>query len=451
MSRVYDVIEEMQQATGTNAKIAIMESLKLQPDLERDFLRIVVAAYSPYINFYIKKFILVKEGDGDISDPDNLIVLERLAKRAVTGNAAIKELEDMGNTLSRKSQKVLQMIIKKSFDTGTSIKSINKVWPGKIPVFNVMLCQPLNEKTRKKIVYPCYVQVKYDAARVSVIVKDSKVKYFTRNGKEYLISNRRLDNQFIYMAERMAMNGEVVFDGEIYRDGLDRVKSNSIATKFVRGTASQADSDNVSIVLWDTILFADFQTGKSDIPYGERLMQLQSIVSKMRKNWSLDPHIILAVNKQLHNIEDILEYNDKMISEGEEGVIIKNIDAGWEATRSVNTIKLKEELETELIVMRSAYGINKYKEMCGALECQSSDGLVKVSVGTGLTDKNRTDFAPDNAAVSIIGKIITVKHNGLITDKFGRHSLYLPRFVEIRFDKTAADTLPKIKSEGKRG
>jgi ATP-dependent DNA ligase len=81
--------------------------------------------------------------------------------------------------------------------------------------------------------------------------------------------------------------------------------------------------------------------------------------------------------------------------------------------------------------------------MLGALELESEDGRVKVSVGSGFTDDDRMSITE-----SIIGSIITVQYNQLIENKNGGISLYLPRFVEIRDDKEVADTLDKIKRNG---
>lgn len=455
MSKVYDVINKMQNVSGTNEKIAIMESIKEDPELERDFLRIVIATYSPYINFYIKHFSLHSEGIGDITDLQNLQVLENIAKRKITGNAALEQLVLMGENLSWKSQLVLTMIINKSFGSGISIKSINKVWPGKIPVFNVMLCHPLNERSIREIKFPCLVQIKYDAARVVIIVKDENVRYFTRNGKEYIINNPLLDSYFVSMGKKYinrfcdsstSPTEGVVFDGELYKAGALRQESNGIATKLVRGTASKSDHDNVSIILWDVIKLDEFQAGKSNQGYDLRLSALRACDSDVHNNKNVN----IADTKVFNNLEDIYIYNDMMISAGEEGVIIKNIKGGWEAKRSYNTIKMKEELQSELRVVKSVVGLGKYSNMCGALECESEDGKVKVSVGSGLSDDERKEFAPNKIKNSIVGQIITIKHNGLIKDKNGKHSLYLPRFIEVRFDKDTADTLQKIKSEGKR-
>ena len=58
-------------------------------------------------------------------------------------------------------------------------------------------------------------------------------------------------------------------------------------------------------------------------------------------------------------------------------------------------------------------------------------------------------YKPDNKQ-DIINKIITVRHNGIISNVAGAYSLYLPRLIEVRVDKIEADTLQKIQNEGKR-
>lgn len=454
-TNVFDVINAMRESNGTNEKIAIMESIKSDETLERDFIRIAIATYSPYINFYIKSYNTPADGQSgprSITSTHSLGVLESIARREVTGNAAKTLLETLATELTPKSQQVLEMIINRSFGSGISGTSINKVWPNTIPKFNVMLCQPLNDKTLTKIKFPAYQQLKYDAARITIIVNNGTVKYFTRNGKEYLIENNELDDQFKTMVETVR-NKAGVFDGEIFSNNGDRLASNGVATKFVRGTASKEDHDNVNIVLWDFIHMDEFSIGSSKISCEDRYRSLSVKIAHKNKRCPYGNSMItIAENKIVYSLEEALENNDVYIKNGEEGSIIKNMDGQWEAKRSNDTIKLKEVLESELRVVASVYGINKYANLCGALECESEDGLVKVSVGTGLSDEMRREFAPEHAFETIVGQIITVKHNGLITSKSNTHaSLYLPRFVEIRYDKDEADTITKIKNESSRG
>ena len=46
----------------------------------------------------------------------------------------------------------------------------------------------------------------------------------------------------------------------------------------------------------------------------------------------------------------------------------------------------------------------------------------------------------------LMGKIVKVKCNGLSNDKDGNYSLLYPAFMEIRDDKTEADSLETIKN-----
>ena len=65
-----------------------------------------------------------------------------------------------------------------------------------------------------------------------------------------------------------------------------------------------------------------------------------------------------------------------------------------------------------------------------------------MSVGTGLTDEMRSELT----AKKVKGKIVTVKYNARISSKNkGEDSLFLPVFLEIREDKTVADSSKKIK------
>jgi len=68
--------------------------------------------------------------------------------------------------------------------------------------------------------------------------------------------------------------------------------------------------------------------------------------------------------------------------------------------------------------------------------------LLRVNVGTGLSDEERQNFWVDG----LQGKIVEVAYNEKITSK-GKDtaSLFLPRFMGIRLDKNVANTLGELK------
>ena len=84
--------------------------------------------------------------------------------------------------------------------------------------------------------------------------------------------------------------------------------------------------------------------------------------------------------------------------------------------------------------------------MLGKLEVQSADGSVKFNVGTGFKDAQRQEFLLHVDEWIATGKIATIKGNGLTKNKLKPdfYAIYLGRFVEVRDDKTVADTYDEI-------
>ena len=86
-------------------------------------------------------------------------------------------------------------------------------------------------------------------------------------------------------------------------------------------------------------------------------------------------------------------------------------------------------------------GTGKNKGRLGALVCESSDGKIRVNVGSGYSDEQREAYGKQ-----VVGKIATVKYNARIQDKGNNiESLFLPVFIELREDKDTADESIRIK------
>lgn len=88
-------------------------------------------------------------------------------------------------------------------------------------------------------------------------------------------------------------------------------------------------------------------------------------------------------------------------------------------------------------------GTGKAKDMMGSISAESSDGLLKCDVGSGFTDTMRIDFWLNE--YEKIGNIVTIKANEVISNRNNNtKSLFLPIFIEERFDKTEADNLQRV-------
>jgi DNA ligase-1 len=140
----------------------------------------------------------------------------------------------------------------------------------------------------------------------------------------------------------------------------------------------------------------------------------------------------------------MMDQYKEIVKNGGEGVICKT-DAVYECKRSRNWIKLKEVNDCDLIVTGWIPGEGRRTGYVGSLCVSDSTGKLRVDVGSGFTDADLEMFNGLINKNELIGKIVAIQYNLSITDKHGNHSLFLPRFIEIRNDKSEADNINNVK------
>lgn len=414
------------------------EAILKQHYADTTFQRVLFLALDPYTQFYIRKIptytnTILKHTKGAMSLEGALDNLNNIINRVVTGNAAINYLKIILENVTSDNAKVIERIIEKDLRCGVSEATVNKIWPSLIPTYPVMLASGFDEKIMNKMTYPAYVQLKLDGMRFNAIVKNRTVEFRSRNGKQIDLLGH-LEKEFL----ELAGNNTIVFDGElVVLDGngiMNRQKGNGILNKAVKGTITDKEAGMVHATIWDVIPFTDFQTGHCDTPYGDRFNMLEQMELPVRI--SLIENIEVATEDEAHHIFE--EYFQK----GEEGIILKDINAPWEDKRVKHQVKFKGELECDLLCMGWQEGTGKNAGKLGALILTSADGVVKVNVGSGFTDEQRDKYTKENTN----GKVVAVKYNARIQDKkTGQISLFLPVFLELREDKTDADLSSSIK------
>ena len=291
--------------------------------------------------------------------------------------------------------------------------------------FPCMLASP--QKFLDRIKFPCIVQEKYDGMRCNIIKKEDKIYVYSRNGK-LMNMHGQFDELLETKLPDIALDGELlVYDTDAKL--LDRKTGNGILHKAVVDTISKEEAGRIEMIAWDSITLEDWTKGYSDIKYVDRVAW--TLISK-------NPFIQSAPFKVVSAIEEVRWYYEKMIKQGKEGLILKNINHPWEDKRSRNCVKMKEVLDMDLRVVEVIEGEGKYTGMFGKFECENKDGTIKVGVGTGYSDEQRILYWRDRNV--LVDKIIAVKYNSVITRKDKDvKSLFLPVFVEIRDDKDTPD------------
>ena len=424
---IIDILNELASTSSRLEKEAILKREENNELLKQVFF----LAYDPFTQFYQRKIPKYEKNNSShaASLASMLPSLNDLSNRVVTGNAAIDRLTSILESVCGTESEVIERIIAKDLKCGASGSTANKIWNGLIHEYPCMLCTPFDEKVLSKFKFPAAAQLKMDGMRFNAIVKNGKCEFRSRNGKEIdLLGN--LEQEFIKLADGQ----NLVFDGEmlVMVEGniVDRQTGNGILNKAVKGTITPAEAKMVQATVWDVINYDTFKNGKGKIAYQVRFSQLESM--------PLPAKVRLVESTVVGSLEEAQKIFEAYLAQGQEGIILKDLSGVWEDKRVKTQVKFKAELDCDLRIVDIQPGTGKYEGMVGAYICESEDGVIKVDVGSGLTDEDRKNF-------DVVGKIVAVVYNARIKNKQGEESLFLPRVVEIREDKDKADMSAKIK------
>ncbi|NBO99943.1 MAG: hypothetical protein EBU90_07410 [Proteobacteria bacterium] len=275
MMCVFEILEAL---AADNSRLA-KESILRQHANNEILKNVFRLAYDPMISYYIRK-IPIYTPKVYIPVPTLSWAMNELEKefatRNKTGNAAIDHLTFVLESLHAEDASVIERIIKQDLRCGVGEPTINKIWPGLIKTYPVMLASGFDQKLVDKIGFPSYVQLKLDGMRFNAIVRNSKVEFRSRNGKQLDIASDLFGEAFIRLAEVYGI--DCVFDGELLVvDGtgkpLDRKTGNGILTKAIKGTQTLEEGQMVRATLWDAIPIDVFLKGKYTVPYKTRFNQ----------------------------------------------------------------------------------------------------------------------------------------------------------------------------------
>ena len=457
---IFRILETLSETSSRNEKESILQHQK-HFDLHEVFL----AAYDPRINFYVKDesvFSLLSESDNDstvslyddeercdVEIKDDLIEAISRAKyylstRTITGNDAKKYIQSQYSALSEEDREVYKRVLMKDLRCGVSATTYNKVFPNSIYEHPYMRCSGFNEKTLKNIKFPCFSQPKIDGMYVDIVSIDGDVKCLTRSGQDVTHYLGDKDVQTLSSTySGWVLQGEVLVLDSTLKAFLDRKTGNGYLN------SDEVDPSQLQFVIWDCVKYDQWSVkGEIDSsPYEKRLNNAEYIVrTHLSESFIAIPTIIC------NNSEDIMQCFKNARLTDLEGTVIKNKDSKWKSGTSKDQIKVKVVADFDLKVVGYKFGKGKHEGKLGAITCQSADGLLEVSVGGGFSDQQREDLLQEIDQLIKKEAICTILGNDVIKDvssEDSKWSIFLPRFVEFRTDKTEADTLERCQDQVK--
>jgi hypothetical protein len=426
---IYDILHKLNSTTKRNEKIQILSDNKDNELLKTIFFY----ALNPYYSYNIKKIPKYLPSSEKFSLTDFIFFLDRLRNREVTGNAAIDELTFYLSNMNINDSSIAVNILSKDLRCGTSTATVNAVWDNLIPTYPCLLAEPYSKKlVDKHITFPAISQLKSDGVRVNIFVSNTGVVLKSRSGRDIDVLG-----MFDHLVDYIENNQSIVLDGELLvtdKDNniLPRKIGNGIINKAIKGTIKESEAKNIVASIWDIIPQHSFFSGTHPVPYIHRFDEVSKFIERNPPKLYLIPTVVVD------SIEEAQEHFSSMLSNGEEGTMLKDINHIWEDKRSNKILKMKSELECEMQVTDWVQGTGKYEGLLGNIVCRDKSGKVIVSVGSGFSDNQRTTIKPDD----IVGQIVTIRYNEIIksADK-ETMSLFLPRFVDLRLDKDEPDDL----------
>jgi DNA ligase-1 len=200
--------------------------------------------------------------------------------------------------------------------------------------------------------------------------------------------------------------------------------------------------ERVTAVLWDQIPLHEAKPkGSYKAPYRERYAALIAQVSSAEAG-----PLSVIETRIVYSLAEAYAHYREILVKGGEGTVAKHPDAIWRDGDSLEQVKLKLAADCDLVIVGFRPGEGKNAALFGSVLGRTADNLLEVAV-SGMSDKVRKEVAANRDRY--LGTIMTVRSNSIMapTALNQLHSLFSPRVVEFRGDKSEADTLERVRGQ----
>lgn len=426
MNKPWDVISELESDNSRLFKEAVVAREVAANNSE--FFAGARLALDSMITFGIAKVPEKKDADGaGLLWTEFDLIVQGFVNRNVTGHAARDAvLEMMSRATATQWNNWYRRILIKDLRCGVSETTINKMAKNHaeytVPVFSCQLAHD-SANHESKVSGTKLIEVKLDGVRVITIVyPGGRVDQYSRNGKE-LVNFPHVKEQIAKIAH--CFTEPMVLDGEIMSSSFQDLMK-QIHRK------SNAKAQDAVLNLFDVLTLSQFESGVSTVTQTER--------SKYLTDW-FTAHESVLTNVSVVGQESVdldtaagqaryKEINALAIAGGYEGIMLKDPSAGYECKRSVAWLKLKPFIEVTLTAMAVEAGTGKNLGRMGAVVFEGTDDgkFIRVSVGSGWSDKDRDDIWQNRDAV--LGQLGEIRADALTQsqDSADVWSMRFPRF-----------------------
>lgn len=261
------------------------------------------------------------------------------------------------------------------------------------------------------------LEIKYDGFRIAVHKKDREIRLFSRRLED-------VTNQFpeiVKWSKECIHCRECIIEGEVLALGKKgplpfQQLSRRIQRKY--DIEKMVKQIPVQVNLFELIYYdGNNYMGK---PLKQRWQKLNQVI-RANKHFQLAGHI------ETRDIKKANEFYTKSLNMGQEGVIIKNLDAVYQPGKRVGYwLKVKPIMEPlDLVIVGASWGEGQRTKWLGSLLLAARSGkefLPTGMMGSGLTEEQLAE--------------VTKKLKKLITEEHGRSVKVKPHLVvEVGYEE----------------
>jgi len=332
-------------------------------------------------------------------------ILDELQQRNLVGNEAREIVGQFLKELPYQHAKWFHRILLKDLNCGITEKTVNKVFPGLIPSFNVQLAEDASG-TQPKVTYPVWCDYKLDGLRMIAIKECGVVTLYSRKGHAI----ETLPSLQTILA---TTKDDFMLDGEVMGRSWNESQSTVFATK------NTVDDEHMFYNVFDGMSLPEWKEQKCIHPYKLRQNFVRKIVNQISHT-----RVRLVGGKTISSYEGLTTFHKEAMEAGHEGIMIKDQEALYSFKRSKAVMKMKPSATWEGTIVGWEKGDpnGKWKDKFGAFQVEFDEILT--SVGGGYTDAMREQFlleGPEN----YIGKIMEVKGQEMTKDGVIRFPVFL--------------------------
>lgn len=428
----YQILNEVNEAKGKQKQV-VLEKYKDDELLQE----VLLFLNSPRIVTGISKKKWEKKTGSTLQTEVSCIVsrvMEYLKIYNTGRDIDITNVKSLVSLAESEEQRWLEKLVIKDCPIGISASTINKVWPGLVPVFKLMKGKKYDGSEIKE---DFIISLKLDGNSATVFNLEEETYILSRSGAiiegfqhiiDFYRNNLPLD--YVYCGEFIQKNINNLEHGELFR--------------ISNGIVNSKDKDKSSIqhIVFDMVPIGEYKSAKFNASFKSRVALMEKHMQcyfPYNDGRSAIPYHyeFLEVMHIPHYYEgkdnnEIQIWMDKMSELGLEGLMVNLSKDKYKFGPQKSLLKVKDfyTMDLEVIGVKEHVRGNK----TGALIVDFKGFEVGVP---SMKDEYREEFW--NNQDDIIGKIIEVKYFRETEDKHGNKSLRFPSFVRIREDKTVDD------------